>query len=178
MKGWIYLIRNKDIYKIGITRNLENRMRQLKPDNVVAKLYTSDYIKLEKELHNRYKKLRIPQTEYFRLEKNHLNEIKQLIFHLEFSNITIFWLFMKSFIFLVLIFILIYMFILLTINDLNIVLLKSFLWTERFLFCFSFLSIFLHTGKNIGIFNEFKYRITRSLVFIFFALVIHFFLRY
>ena len=77
MSGWLYLIRNRDLYKIGITKNFENRMRQLKPDNVVAKFYTADFVKLERELHNRYKKLRIPQTEYFRLEKSHIKEIKK-----------------------------------------------------------------------------------------------------
>ena len=35
-------------------------MRQLKQDNVVAKLYTADFVKLEKELHNRYKKIDNP----------------------------------------------------------------------------------------------------------------------
>ena len=60
MSGWLYLIRNRDLYKIGITKNLENRMRQLKPDNIVAKLYTRDFVKLERELHSRYKKFRIP----------------------------------------------------------------------------------------------------------------------
>ena len=68
MSGWLYLIRNRDLYKIGITKNFENRMRQLKPDNIVAKFYTADFVKLERELHNTYKKLRIPQTEYFRLK--------------------------------------------------------------------------------------------------------------
>ena len=77
MSGWLYLIRNRDLYKIGITKNFENRMKQLKPDNVVAKFYTDDFVKLERELHNRYKNLRIPQTEYFRLENFHIKEIKK-----------------------------------------------------------------------------------------------------
>ena len=76
MRGWLYLIRNRDLYKIGITKNFDNRMRQLKPDNVIIKLYTKDFLKLERELHNRYKKYRIPQTEYFRLKDYHLKEIK------------------------------------------------------------------------------------------------------
>ena len=84
MSGWLYLIRNRDLYKIVITKNIENRMRQLKPDNVVAKLYTQDFFKLERELHNRYKKFRIPQTEYFRLENCHLKEIKQRICKLDY----------------------------------------------------------------------------------------------
>ena len=84
MSGWLYLIRNRDLYKIGITKNFENRMRQLKPDNIVAKLYTRDFVKLERELHSRYKKFRIPQTEYFRLKNNHLKEIKQRISNLNY----------------------------------------------------------------------------------------------
>ena len=79
MRGWLYLIRNRDLYKIGITKNFDNRMRQLKPDIVVAKFYTPDFVKLERELHNRYKKFRIPQTEYFRLKNSHIKEIKQRI---------------------------------------------------------------------------------------------------
>ena len=59
MTGWLYLIRNRDLYKIGITKNFKNRMRQLKPDEVLAKLKTADFIKLEKEFHHRYKKFRI-----------------------------------------------------------------------------------------------------------------------
>ena len=49
MSGWLYLIRNRDLYKIGITKNFENRMRQLKPNNVVAKFYSPDFVKLERE---------------------------------------------------------------------------------------------------------------------------------
>ena len=75
MSGWLYFIRNRDIYKIGITKNFKNRMRQLKPDNVIAKLYTSDYIKLERDLHYRYKEYRIPQTEYFRFNKKQVKEV-------------------------------------------------------------------------------------------------------
>ena len=97
MSGWLYLIRNRDLYKIGITKNFDIRMRQLKPDNVVAKLYSNDFVKLERELHHRYKKFRIPQTEYFRLEDNHLEEIKQRISKLEFPISIILWIIIKSF---------------------------------------------------------------------------------
>ena len=99
MSGWLYLIRNRDLYKIGITNNFSKRMCQLKPDNVVAKLYTSDFVKLEKELHNRYKKYRIPQTEYFRLENYHIKEIKQRISKLDYPMIINFRIFITSLIF-------------------------------------------------------------------------------
>tara|TARA_Y100001968_G_C19186500_1_gene633040 strand:+ start:214 stop:750 length:537 start_codon:yes stop_codon:yes gene_type:complete len=169
MTGWLYLIRNKDLYKIGITKNFENRMRQLKPDNVVIKIYTSEFIKLEKELHHRYKKFRIPQTEYFRLEKIHLNEIKKRIYYIDYPTITTYRVFIKSFLCLLFVFCFIYIFISLTINDLNIVLLKSILLTERISVCLSIISIFFHSGKNFSFLNELKYRVTRTIFFIIFA---------
>ncbi len=174
MSGWLYLIRNRDLYKIGITRNFESRMRQLKPDNIVTKLYTSDFIKLERELHYRYKEFRIPQTEYFRLENFHVKEIKTLLYYLDYPIITNFIIFTKSLLLLLSLFLLVYTSIYLTINDLNIVFIKSVLWTERFLFCYSFLSIFLQSGKQFCFLNELKYRTTRTVCFIVFA----FFLRY
>ena len=96
MSGWLYLIRNRDLYKIGITKNFDNRMRQLKPDYVVTKLYTRDFMKLEKELHNRYEKFRIPQTEYFRLKEYHLKQIKQRISKLDYPMSLIIEIFIKS----------------------------------------------------------------------------------
>tara|TARA_B100000212_G_scaffold296558_1_gene239929 strand:+ start:66 stop:287 length:222 start_codon:yes stop_codon:yes gene_type:complete len=35
VKGFVYFIRNKDIYKIGITENTLRRFDQLKPDEVI-----------------------------------------------------------------------------------------------------------------------------------------------
>ena len=72
-KGFVYLIRNDDIYKIGITDNLLRRFNQLKPDEVLNVVRCSNYESLEKELHKKFKKNRIPQTEYFRLDKTRLN---------------------------------------------------------------------------------------------------------
>ena len=104
MSGWLYLIRNRDLYKIGITKNFENRMRQLKPDKVVAKFYTTDFVKLERELHHRYKKFRIPQTEYFRLENSHVKEIKQRIYILNYPLSLTLGIFIKSILLLLLFF--------------------------------------------------------------------------
>ena len=70
MKGYIYLIRNKDLYKIGITKDINKRMKVLKPDEIIKVFKTRRYKELEKELHKRYQTLRIPQTEYFRLSKS------------------------------------------------------------------------------------------------------------
>ncbi len=171
MSGWLYLIRNRDLYKIGITKNLENRMRQLKPDNVVGKLYTRDFLKLERELHNRYKKFRIPQTEYFRLEDNHLNEIKQRIFKLEYPLSIYLQIFIKSLLLIILIFFLLFLLLFLNINDNNIILLKSLLWMERITFGYSFISLFVYSGKYLSFLNELKYRFSRLIVFIIFSYI-------
>ena len=169
MSGWLYLIRNRDLYKIGITKNFENRMRQLKPDSIVAKLYSNDFLKLERELHKRYTKYRIPQTEYFRLDDYHVKEIKQRISKLDYPIIVNYLIFTKSLLFTLLIFFLILIFISLSINDINIIVIKSILWMERILFVISFLSLLLNSGKYFGFFNELKYRLSRLIIFIFFS---------
>ena len=74
-KGFVYLIRNEDIFKIGVTDNLLRRFNQLKPDEVLNVVRCSNYESLEKELHKKFKKNRIPQTEYFRLNKNQIEEV-------------------------------------------------------------------------------------------------------
>jgi len=74
-KGFVYLIRNDDIYKIGITDNLLRRFNQLKPDEVLNVVRCSNYESLEKELHKKFKQYRIPQTEYIRLNENQVEQV-------------------------------------------------------------------------------------------------------
>ena len=52
--GWVYLIRNEDLHKIGITNDIERRMSELKPTEVVKVVNTRDPRKLEKRLHKKY----------------------------------------------------------------------------------------------------------------------------
>ena len=169
MSGWLYLIRNRDLYKIGITKNFENRMRQLKPDKVVAKFYTADFVKLERELHNRYKKFRIPQTEYFRLENSHVKEIKQRIYILNYPLSLTFGICIKSILLLLLLFFLTIVVISLYINDLSLATYNSLFWIERISFGLAFISLFVYSGKYLSFWNELKYRSTRLIIFIFFS---------
>tara|TARA_Y100001968_G_C19271577_1_gene674520 strand:- start:135 stop:677 length:543 start_codon:yes stop_codon:yes gene_type:complete len=169
MTGWIYLIRNKDLYKIGVTKKFENRMRQLKPDCVISKLYTSNFLKLERELHHRYKKFRIPQTEYFRLEDAHIKEIKQRISIIAYPRKVILEIFVKTLFFILLIFFLIIIFISLYVNDINSIILISLLWMERISFGLSFVTLFFHSGNYLGFLSELKYRASRLIVFIIFG---------
>ena len=72
--GFIYLIRNKDLYKIGITVSMKRRVKELKPDEVIAVKEAANMRGIEQLLHNRYKHQRIPQTEYFRLTSDEVEE--------------------------------------------------------------------------------------------------------
>ena len=54
-------------------------MKKLKPDKVVSTLRTEDFETLEKELHKKYKDVRIPQTEYFRLTNDQLIDCKKIL---------------------------------------------------------------------------------------------------
>ena len=67
-KGFVYLIRNADIYKIGITENILRRMSELKPDEILNIIRCSNCQEIEKKLHKSLRPSRIPQTEYFRLD--------------------------------------------------------------------------------------------------------------
>ena len=171
MSGWLYLIRNRDLYKIGITKNFESRMRQLKPDIVVAKFYTADFLKLERELHNRYKKFRIPQTEYFRLENSHVKEIKQRIYILNYPLSLTFGICIKSILLLLLLFFLTVVIISLFINDLSMATYKSLFWIERISFGLAFISLFVYSRKYLSFWNELKYRSTRLIIFILLSLL-------
>ena len=78
-KGFVYFIRNQDIYKIGITQNLLRRLEQLNPDEVLNTVRCSNFDQLEKDLHKLFKENRIPQTEYFRLTTSQVEEVHQLM---------------------------------------------------------------------------------------------------
>ena len=166
MSGWLYIIRNGDLYKIGITKNIEQRMRQLRPDYIVSKLFSSDFKQLEREFHKRYKNVRIPQTEYFRLDHMQIREIMIRMNDLSYPRGIIFFIFIKSFCLLIILFLSISLLISLFINEINNVLFISLLWMERISFVFSFISFFLESKKYLNLLNELKFRLTRSFVFI------------
>jgi len=169
MSGWVYLIKNGDLYKIGITRNLDKRMRQLKPDRVITKLYTSEFKQLEREFHKRYNNLRIPQSEYFRLKPKQIREIKRRISRFyDLKRIT-FDIYTNLLSILGLIFLLILLFKSLIINDINNVVLTSLKWMEVISFSLSFLSLFINSNKYFSFFNELNFRLIRVFVLILFG---------
>lgn len=78
-KGFVYLVRNGDLYKIGITTDLKRRLSELNPDEVVNTVKRPDYAEVEKKIHKAFKRLRIPQREYFRLTEAELAEVEALM---------------------------------------------------------------------------------------------------
>jgi len=76
--GFVYFVRNSDIYKIGITENLLRRFSELKPDEVLNVIRCANYRDLERKLHAHFRDDRIPQTEYFRLDNEKVIEVNRL----------------------------------------------------------------------------------------------------
>ena len=174
MCGWLYVIKNGDLYKIGITKNIDKRMLQLKPDYIVTKIYSRGFRLLEKEFHKKYKDVRIPQTEYFRLDNTQIREIKKRISNLYYPNSITLSIFFSSISIVIFLFLMIFLIISFTINEYNNVLLYSFLWMEKISFGLSIFSFFLKSYKYLSFFNEIKFRSTRSFVFV----LCHYFFRF
>jgi hypothetical protein len=77
--GFVYLIRNGNLHKIGRTDNLGRRMKQLQPDEILQVMETDRSRDLEYELHKQFKAKRLPQTEYFRLNEPDLNLVRMAL---------------------------------------------------------------------------------------------------
>ena len=78
--GWVYVVTHanaKGLFKIGITRNPANRKDQLGGDDltVMAMLLNWNPEGAEKRLHQKYKAVRLPQSEWFNLSMAQVAEI-------------------------------------------------------------------------------------------------------
>ena len=82
-EGWVYVVRNQDLHKIGITKDLIRRMRQLKADDkgneLIDAIKSDRYKALERTLHKIFKEKRIPQSEYFRLNPIQVKELQRMM---------------------------------------------------------------------------------------------------
>jgi len=175
MKGWLYLIKNGDLYKIGITKNFEKRMMQLKPDKIITKLYSSSFKRLERELHSKYKKVRIPQTEYFRLDRIQIRDIKKRISQLNFTFYFMLKLFFESCLIISISFFALLLLMSLAINDLSNAIFESLLWSKRITFFLSLFSLFKNSGKYYGFMDEIKFRFIKFIYYLSFTLLINFY---
>ena len=80
MSGFVYLMKNGDLYKLGCTNNLKSEASKMKPGEIIASFKTDDPKSFEVRLLRLYKKKRIPDTNYFRLSESEVNNCKK---HLE-----------------------------------------------------------------------------------------------
>ena len=174
MSGWTYLIKNGDLYKIGITKNINNRMRQLKPDEVLAKSYRSNYRELEKHLHFRYKKVRIPQTEYFRLNIIEIRDCRRIILFNRFFDYFLFRIFLRLLFYILGIFTSFILLNYLIHYNMRTVISTSLDWTEKVSFLLTFISLINKSGKRLDFQNEFRFRIKRVTIYSFFTLLLIF----
>jgi len=77
--GFVYFVRNGDLCKIGITENLLRRLGELQPDEVLNVVRCRNYQEVERKLHLEFKAIRLPQTEYFRMQPDHIDEAHRLL---------------------------------------------------------------------------------------------------
>ena len=79
MGGFVDLIRNENLCKNGHTDDLQGRLSELKPTEVIAHLGSTETRNLESSLRGRYANKRIPQAEYFGLSKNEVEGAVQIL---------------------------------------------------------------------------------------------------
>ena len=80
MSGFVYLIKNGDLYKLGCTTNLKSEASKMKPGKIISSFKTNEPKSFEVRLLRLYRKKRIPDTNYFRLSESEVNNCKK---HLE-----------------------------------------------------------------------------------------------
>ncbi len=80
MSGFVYLMKNGDLYRLGCTTNLKSESSKMKPGEIISSFKSNDPKSFEVRLLRLYKKKRIPDTNYFRLSKSEVDNCKK---HLE-----------------------------------------------------------------------------------------------
>ena len=74
LAGTVYVIQDiqSRLYKIGRTTNLQRRMKELgvgSTARLISSKQVSNAAEVERRAHQRYKSARLPQTEYFKLDR-------------------------------------------------------------------------------------------------------------
>ncbi len=81
--GWVYLIKSKDRYKIGQTKDLLRRMRELKTaessNHLIYDVKCKNFLELEKELHDLYDECRYQGSEIFDFNSIQLDEVIKIM---------------------------------------------------------------------------------------------------
>lgn len=80
--GFVYLLESGGVYKIGVTKNLNRRVKQISPKmpypvNLIHSIKTNDRYKLEGWLHNIFRSKRL-EGEWFQLSETDVQIIKSM----------------------------------------------------------------------------------------------------
>jgi len=73
--GFLYVIGCHGMTKIGITTNLERRMRELRPHFIYQVFMSLEHEVLERDAHELHADKRLPQSEWFNLNKDDREEL-------------------------------------------------------------------------------------------------------
>ena len=79
ISGFVYLIRKGDIYEIGQTKNLWERLLELKPDEILNVVRCSNFLKLELDLYASFESCRIPKTNQFKFNPDQIESLHLII---------------------------------------------------------------------------------------------------
>tara|TARA_Y100001968_G_scaffold261100_1_gene248881 strand:- start:58 stop:603 length:546 start_codon:yes stop_codon:yes gene_type:complete len=77
MSGYVFVIRSGDLYRIGITNNLKQKFKSLKPDEIVKTIKAENPKLLQARLFRRYKSNRLPDSDFFRLTTKQVSDCLQ-----------------------------------------------------------------------------------------------------
>ena len=82
--GWVYILthtNSRGVVKIGLTRDPDQRIQQLGGVKVaiIIRLLSLDPEKTEKHLHKKFDEWRIPQSEWFNLNKEQIEDAVELL---------------------------------------------------------------------------------------------------
>jgi len=81
--GWIYLLKSKNLYKIGRAKNIQSRIKTYKTENpfgikIIIQKKVNDYIGIEIKLLKMFNEKQI-RGEWFKLNKDDINRIKKYL---------------------------------------------------------------------------------------------------
>jgi len=77
--GFLYVIGCHGMTKIGITTNLERRMRELRPHCIYQVFMSLEHEVLERDAHELHADKRLPQSEWFKLDQDDREELLEFL---------------------------------------------------------------------------------------------------
>lgn len=83
IKGYIYLLKSKNLYKIGRALQIKDRIKTYKTENpfgirVILQILVNDYIQVEKDLLEKFKE-KNHRGEWFKFNKQDIDSIKKYL---------------------------------------------------------------------------------------------------